>query len=90
MFDGPMETIRSGRLEIATDRFWKSVTLAGKAGWLVWLARAVVTATALGLGPAVPAPAQDAMRRTDAMRHAMRVRIFWLTLSREGVSAASG
>src|SRR5260221_9251498 len=31
VFEGPIDTMRSGRLEIATERPWKSVTLVGKA-----------------------------------------------------------
>jgi hypothetical protein len=60
--DGPIETIRSGRLGIVTLRFWKSLSVAGKVtGEAV---TALVAATEVDAGEELAPQAARRKRRT--------------------------
>src|SRR5439155_17711693 len=68
VIDGPMETSRSGREGMVTDRFWKSLSVAGNG-----------EAATEGEGPTETAPPQAEIARRRAVRNAnIRERI-WRT-----------
>jgi hypothetical protein len=77
VIDGPMETTRSGRVGTVTVRFWKSLTVTGKAAVTAALGADVAEGTASGVA-ALP---QAARRKTttlrmDAMRRVIRLTPF--------------
>src|SRR5204862_194040 len=67
VLEGPMETMRSGRFGIATERPWKSVTLAGNAAAL-GDALALRWNVRMGLSPVVQLTARTKARRSAKRR----------------------